>query len=504
MINILEESNFPHIKNTQFIELSHVPLLDIEGLRAKIIMAVQARWRLSAFFGVRLPELVRLYAVLSDDEQGQIMAFSANAPQQYRSITPECPQAHMFEREIWEQFKIQPLGHPWLKPVRFPRTKDDKSSTAPRIGITDYFSMQGEEVHEVGVGPVHAGVIEPGHFRFQCHGENVYHLEISLGYQHRGIEEKLIGGPHKRTLFQMETVAGDTSIGHSVAYCHILEALSNTQVPERAHAVRAIALELERLANHTGDLGALAGDVAFLSTAAACGALRGDYLNISALVCGSRLGRSLNKPGGVYFDIDQERGVELKERLKKAFAGTKRTAELLFDTPSVLARFEHTGGLAAQAAIDIGLIGPASRACGLKRDIRATHPFGMFAKKPIAVAQWASGDVMARAMMRWLEIQNSVAYIDDLVDHLPAGDIAVTPGKEMAANSMVVSLSEGWRGEICHVAITDEQGKFLHYKIVDPSFHNWFGLALCLRDQAIFDFPLCNKSFNLSYCGFDL
>jgi Ni,Fe-hydrogenase III large subunit len=494
---------FPHLKNGQAIDVAQVPLLDMDALREKIIAMTQAGWRLSAFFGARFPDGVRLYAILSDDSQGILMPMSANAPGQYRSITPECPQAHMFEREIWEQYQIRPLGHPWLKPVRFPRAKDEKSGTAPRIGITDYFVMQGEEVHEVGVGPVHAGVIEPGHFRFECHGENVYHLEISLGYQYRGVEKQLIGGPHKRTLFHMETVAGDTSIAHSTAYCHILEALANTQTTERAHAIRAIALELERLANHTGDLGALAGDVAFLSTASACGALRGDYLNLSALICGSRLGRSLNKVAGVRFDIDKERGAEIKKRLHKAFVGTKRTAELLFDTPSVLSRFEHTGTLEPQAAIDIGLVGPAARACGLKRDIRTTHPFGIFARYPIQMANWQTNDVMARGMMRWLEIQNSVAFIRDMVDNLPAGDICVTAGP-LAPDKLVVAMTEGWRGEVCHVAITDAHGKFAHYKISDPSFHNWFGLALCLRGQAIFDFPLCNKSFNLSYCGFDL
>jgi len=358
-------------------------------------------------------------------------------------------------------------------------------------------------VHEVAVGPVHAGIIEPGHFRFQCHGEHVFHLEIVLGYQHRGVEALLEAGPDRRSLALAESIAGDTSVGHALAYCKAVEALAGSTVSARAMALRGVALELERMANHVGDLGALAGDVGFLPTASYCGALRAEFLNASAEICGNRFGRSFTVPGGVRVDLGREASAALAARVRRSWATAKAAAELFFESPSVRARLEGTGTVSRETALALGLVGPAARASGVDRDVRRDHAFGIYRFVHVPVVNADTGDVFARAWLRLLEAERSAEFVASQLENLPEGDVRGAAGP-LAPDSLVVSLVEGWRGEIAHVAVTDARGRFARYKVKDPSFHNWMGLAMALRDGQISDFPLCNKSFNLSYAGHDL
>ncbi|MBF0542839.1 MAG: NADH-quinone oxidoreductase subunit C [Candidatus Riflebacteria bacterium] len=511
--------------NGQVVPLSSLSKLSIENFRSLIIERCKNGGRLISFFGTpdfstldkdsgnnseKNESKVALIAIVTSEDYGKINVYLSEASDSYPAITPDCTQAHWFEREIAEQWGIKPLGHPWLKPIRFHASYRKKKDAWDRTNekeilpcVTDFYKVNGDEIHEVAVGPVHAGVIEPGHFRFQCAGEKVLHLEISLGYQYRGIEKALVGGPDSRTWHYIQTLAGDTTIGHSLAYSELIEAFTGNKAFARAQSLRGIALELERLANHTGDLGALAGDVGFLPTASFCGRLRGDFLNLTALLCGNRFGRGMVRPGGVGFDVDSSRIKTLLDKLKITSSEVAGAIDLMWETPSVLARFENTGKLQSSVAKDLGLVGVAARACGIENDTRFDFPSGVYRFFQTPVSTWNDGDVFARAYVRWLEIQRSEKMITELAKSLPESQI-FSDYEGLKPNMFGISLTEGWRGEICHAAFTDARGRFSWYKIVDPSFHNWMGLANSLRNQEISDFPLCNKSFNLSYCGHDL
>jgi len=514
------DNKLARIKNVGVMDLKGLPILNIREFQDSVIDSVSGGGRLSALFGLPyrvgntlLPssDIVTIIAVVAHGREGVIEVAGTEVKDSYPALTRNLPQANCFEREMAEQWGVRPAGHPWFKPLRFHKAYRPGKDAWARPGdekilpcITEFFRVEGDEVHEVAVGPVHAGIIEPGHFRFQCHGEQVFHLEIALGYQHRGLERAIIKGPDKRTIHYMETLAGDTTVGHANAYCRAIEALSDMDVPARAEDIRAIALELERCANHTGDLGALAADVGFLPTSSYCGALRGDFLNMTALICGNRFGRGLARPGGVGFDMDRERSEELLERLERTFSGVRGATELLWETPSVMARFEDTGRLSKRMCQELGLVGMAARACGVEMDVRSEFHDGGYRTSRPPVRTWYSGDVYARAYVRWMEIEASFEFLRNRIKALSGGPVMADAPLDPVPNSLVVSFVEGWRGEICHVAIIGAEGAFARYKVVDPSFHNWMGLQMALRNQQISDFPLCNKSFNLSYCGHDL
>lgn len=501
-------TDFASLKNSECLPIAAIPLLDIKVFQREMLDRVSCGASVLSMF-VRKDALgLEMFGVLGFPEKGRIEIARTKVMDEYPSLAAEAPIFHWFERETAEQWNLVPKGHPWLKPIRFQPPLQEGSDAFGRtgpttVGVTDYFRVQGKEIHEVAVGPVHAGIIEPGHFRFQCLGEEVLHLEIELGYQHRGVERALVGGPHPRTPFHMETLAGDTSIGHGTAYAQVMEALTGARPSLRAQQIRSVLLELERLANHTGDLGALSGDIGYLPTLAYCGRLRGDFLNMTGLICGNRFGRNMVRPFGVMRDVTPEIKTELEKRLAAIFRDTKIAVDLLWVTPSVMSRFEDTGTVKKEDALALGWVGPAARACGLSRDVRADYPMPVYTAQKVTPEVMETGDVFARAYLRWKEIEASKDFIFKVLADLSEGDLR-TAASPLQKEHLAISLVEGWRGAICHAAVTDQDGRFATYKVVDPSFHNWFALAMSLRNQQISDFPLCNKSFNLSYCGHDL
>jgi Ni,Fe-hydrogenase III large subunit len=324
-----------------------------------------------------------------------------------------------------------------------------------------------------------------------------------LGYQHRGVERLLQSGDRTRRALVAEAVAGDTVVGHADAHCGALEALARCRKTARAQTIRGIALELERLAHHLGDLGAIAGDIAYLPAAADFGALRGEVLNLLLALSGNRFGRGLLRPGGVLFDLDQTLADDLRRRLEAVAARAEPVARNFFSTASVQGRLEGVGVVPRALCRELGFVGPVARACEIARDVRQDHPWGVFRFAHIPASTAWAGDVFARAYLRWLEIERSLPFLLEQLAAVPKGSVMAAMG-ELKPDELSVAMVEGWRGEIAHAVITDARGGIRRYKVTDPSFRNWDALAAAMPGNQISDFPLCNKSFNLSYAGHDL
>jgi Ni,Fe-hydrogenase III large subunit len=421
----------------------------------------------------------------------------------YPSITSHHPAAQMFERELWEQTGLMPSGHPWLKPVRY------EGERQQRMGDHPFFAVRGQQVHEVGVGPIHASVIEPGHFRFMCHGEQVLHLELQLGYQHRDVESLLLGRPPLSLTSLVESIAGDTSIAYAWGYCAAVEALSGTQVSMTVERVRGIALELERVAMHLVALTGLATDIAFLQGGASYGRLRTAIINATMRVCGSRFGRGWLRPGGVRFGINAALRHDLLDTLGGFAKDIAEVNALMLGARSVQSRFQGVGVVSRKAAADTGMVGLTARASGVAGDARVSLPGRLYATHPIASLTEDAGDCWARMSLRMREIGESVRWLKQMLEapSLPLDGehgAGQPPPGPLWHDTLCVSVREGFRGPVVQALETGPDGRLLHYKVQDPSMLNWFGLAMAVRDNEISDFPICNKSFDLSYCGNDL
>ena len=412
------QMEFLRIDNGAAIPRDKLPHLSFGDFRTQAMDLVEGGAKVVQFFAYPEDGDLKLVAVLRTDV---LLVAGCDAPDSYPAMSARCEPFHMFEREIAEQYGIRPEGHPWLKMVRYHANYNSRPDvfgndyTRDIPGNYPYYSVEGDEIHEVAVGPVHAGVIEPGHFRFNCIGERVLHLEIQLGYQHRGVEQMLPGAPAQRRSILVEGIAGDTAIGHSLCLAQGVEALAKLVPDTGARRIRTIALELERLANHVGDLGALSGDVAFLPPANYCGRMRGDFLNMTLWMCGNRFGKGLVRPGGVLFPMTDEDRKTLDGRISELKPQVSHTIDLLFGSSSVRSRFDDCGTVSTQDADHLGLVGPAGRACGLSYDVRRAFPTEYYPQLEIPEYGPASGDVYARARVRADEVLQSIEIIQSLL-----------------------------------------------------------------------------------------
>lgn len=445
--------------------------------------------------------LVTIFGRLAEQGDRRVhYVFDAGAPayiesdldgeQPVASIAPELPAACWYERELHDQFSIEINGSPDLRPLLF--------HDVP--GNYRFLEVQGDGIVEVPVGPVHAGIIEPGHFRFSVMGDTVLHLELRHFYTHKGTEKLFQGRPVMAGPMLAESVSGDNCFAHAVAYCQAVEEAFRVAVPPRAAALRLVGLELERLVAHVGDVGAMCNDVGFAVAAARASALKEELLQASARCVGTRYWRGVAAPGGLRIDAGMGPIAEFARAIR---ATTQRFAELaaiVLETASVQNRFDSAGILKRQVARDLAVVGPVARASGLELDVRCDHPYGWYNQIVPAVPFIHYGDVLARARIRIEEAAISAQLIQQTVEGLPGGDVAAQFDESRPVQGS--SAVESPRGELFYW-VEARGGLVTRCHIKSPSFQNWPALPLAVAGNVIADFPLINKSFNLSYSGCD-
>jgi Ni,Fe-hydrogenase III large subunit/Ni,Fe-hydrogenase III component G len=450
------------------------------------------------------PGFVRVWARVAADEP------------RFPSISAKHPVANWFEREVMDYFGLVSEGHPnpfrvalhddWPDGFWALRKAFAEDQPVPRVPGNNphpFRPVSGEGVFQVPVGPVHAGIIEPGHFRFGVAGEPVLYLQLRLFYVHKGIEKRFERLPWRHGLFLAESISGDTTVGHALAHAHAIERLLGTEVPRRARYLRTVLLELERLYNHVADIGAIATDVAFTVPASRAQVLREGLVAIQERLFGSRILRGTVGLGGVKCDLTLGRRKELLMHLDRLEGEFDDLVVLLIDSGTFTDRVDDTGVLGTQIARDLGVVGMAARASGLDLDLRRDQPHDAYAALRFQVPVEAGGDVRARLMVRAREVEQSLSILRQALEGLPEGRVLAPLPDALPSSASALGWAEAWRGECLHWIQTDETGRVVRVKVTDPSFKNWPGLARAVPGNILPDFPVINKSFNLSYSGND-
>lgn len=452
----------------------------------------------------------------------------------YKTLTNVVPQSHWFERSIYDLFGLVPEQHPRLKHILLhdeystdfhPLSWKEKANASgdskqQQINTKEFLSakkfflagakreykfleVRGEGIYELPVGPIHAGIIEPGHFRFNCFGETILNLEIRLGYLHRGLEKRLVEVPWQKSRFVAEAASSDSAVANALAHCVALESLCSIELPPLANALRTIALEIERIAMHIFDIGGLCADIGFSSAAASCGRLRGTALRLGQILSGSRFLRSFILPGGVR-KFSSNEILSMSGMLKSLRKELSAVFELILENQAARERFEKVGVVSHSLAKEFGLVGVSARACGIAYDCRQHFAHGLYPNILMPIAVQEGGDILARTRIRIAEVEHSCTLIENVLADLSGDKFNIKIPDKLPANQVGLSIVESHRGELIHIIFTDAHGQIRRYAIKDPSFNNWTAVSIAVRNGLIADFPLCNKSFALSYSGNDL
>lgn len=431
----------------------------------------------------------------------------------FPSITPAVYAAHWYEREIKDYFGLIPVGHPdtrrlclhpdWPQKT-FPMRRDFKiEQDVPRTeGIMQFREVEGEGVIQIPVGPIHAGIIEPGHFRFSAVGENVINLEAQLFYTHRGMEKIAEGSSPDQGLLLAERICGACSFSHSTAYSMAVEKIAGTEVPARAKYIRTVASELERLYNHIGDTGNICAGVGLAFGTMHGARLKETIMHLNEMVFGSRFLRGINAPGGVRRDINEIHQKIINETLAEVKKDFKDLTDIILTNESFMDRVEGTGKLQFKTALDLHAVGPAARASGIDRDVRRDHPYAAYDKVLFGVPVYESGDVLARLKMRIDETFEAIDIILQALDLMPRTELRTKPDK-MLPYAHATGMTESPRGENVHFIISGPDNTIFRHMVRSPSYCNWPVLPTTVPGNIVPDFPLINKSFELCYSCLD-
>ncbi len=465
----------------------------------------QGRWSLLGLWG----EPSTVHMAILDESTAEIVVVSLDCPDRsYPSVGKHHPPALRLERAIHDLFGLSaedlPDTRPWLDHgrwgARFPL--GNRIDALPTAAPYRFLPAQGDGLHQIAVGPVHAGIIEPGHFRFTASGETVVRLEQRLGYTHKGIEGLMTGANLERAVKLAGRVSGDSTVAYAYAFSRAAEAALELVVPDRAVMLRALLAELERLANHLGDIGAICNDASFALMHAHCSVLRESVLRASHKAFGHRLMRDIVVPGGVNRDIDDAGTEIIQATLDNIRLRFPALVELYDNTASLQDRTVATGVVKPALARQYAVGGYVGRASGRSFDARRTLAYPPYDGLRFEVPVLNEGDVNARVWIRIREVEQSLSLIDQLLDRLPAG-----PSGTHAAHRREVregmAIVEGFRGDIL-VWLRLRDGRVERCHLRDPSWFQWPLLEAAIEDNIVADFPLCNKSFNCSYSGQDL